>query len=295
MTSVATWWAGARPRTLPAAFAPVLIGTALAGTQWIPVRAFLALIVAIALQIGVNYANDYSDGIRGTDENRVGPVRLVGQGLADPASVRRAAFLSFGVAAIAGVVLVALSGRWWLLVVGGAAIAAAWFYTGGSRPYGYAGWGELFVFVFFGLVPVLGTMYVQTGAIDLTAVFASIGIGLLICAILVTNNLRDIPSDSAAGKRTLAVRLGDAKTRRLYVAMITGAFVVVLAIAAAIGPWGLLGLVALPWAWRPMGIVLRGTRGPGLVPALVGTGRLVTAYAITLSLGLSLGPILAST
>lgn len=280
------WWAGARPRTLPAALAPVLIGTALAGAEWIPIRAALALIVALALQIGVNYANDYSDGIRGTDEQRVGPIRLVGQGIAEPSKVRNAAFLCFGIAALSGLTLVAVSGYWWLLLIGAASIAAAWFYTGGSRPYGYAGWGEVFVFFFFGLVPVLGTMYVQVGSINVTAVLASIGIGVLICAILVTNNLRDIPSDTESGKKTLAVRLGDARTRAFFATLLIGAFVMVVGMAFSSGPWALLGLVALPWAWRPWRTVMRGTKGPGLIPALVATGQLVTIYAIALSVGL---------
>ncbi len=284
--TLSQWWAGARPRTLPAALAPVVIGTALAGTGWIPLRAALALIVALALQIGVNYANDYSDGIRGTDERRVGPIRLVGQGIAQPSKVRNAAFVCFGIAALSGLTLVALSGYWWLLLVGAASIAAAWFYTGGSRPYGYAGWGEVFVFVFFGLVPVLGTMYVQVGSINVTAVLASIGIGVLICAILVTNNLRDIPSDTESGKRTLAVRLGDSRTRAFFAALLAVAFAMIVAMAFTAGPWVLLGLVALPWAWRPWRIVMSRTRGPGLIPALVATGQLVSVYAIALSLGL---------
>jgi len=291
MTTAAQWWGGARPRTLPAAIAPVLIGTALAGADWIPLRALLALVVALALQVGVNYANDYSDGIRGTDAERVGPIRLVGQGLATPTSVRNAAFGSFGVAAVAGLALVTISGYWWLLAVGAASIAAAWFYTGGKRPYGYVGLGEVFVFVFFGLVPVLGTMYVQVGRVDFAAVLASIGVGALICAILVTNNLRDIPTDRESGKRTLAVRLGDHRTRVLYTTLVIAAFVVIIAMSFLGGqaePWVLVGLAALPWALQPLRIVLSGTQGPGLIPALVATGRLVIVYAIALSTGLVL-------
>jgi len=291
VTSAAQWWSGSRPRTLPAAIAPVLIGTALAGADWMPLRAVLALVVALTLQVGVNYANDYSDGIRGTDAERIGPIRLVGQGIATPTSVRRAAFLSFGVAAISGVALVAISGYWWLLAVGAASIAAAWFYTGGKRPYGYAGLGEVFVFIFFGLVPVLGTMYVQVGRVDLAAIWASIGVGALICAILVTNNLRDIPTDRESGKRTLAVRLGDARTRTLYASLVIAAFVVLVPmslITDEAGPGALLGLAALPWALGPLRIVLSGTEGPGLIPALAASGRLVIIYAGALSLGLSL-------
>lgn len=285
MTAPGLWWAGARPKTLPAAVSPVLVGTALAGASWIPLRAILALIVALALQVGVNYANDYSDGVRGTDGSRVGPVRLVGQGLAPANRVRNAAFTSFAVAALAGLTLVSVSGYWWLLIVGAASIAAAWLYTGGPRPYGYAGFGESFVFVFFGLVPVLGTLYVQTGGIDGTAVFAAVGVGALACAILVTNNLRDIPTDARVGKRTLAVRLGDRRTRRLYVLLIVVAFTMV-ALMAITSAWILLGLLAVPWAISPLRVVIAGAIGPELVPALVSTGRLVIAYALALSLGL---------
>lgn len=285
MTAPALWIAGARPKTLPAAIAPVLVGTALAGANWLPLRALLALVVALSLQIGVNYANDYSDGIRGTDHARVGPVRLVGQGLAPAHRVRTAAFAFFGLAAVAGLVLVALSGHWWLLLIGAASIAAAWLYTGGPRPYGYAGLGEVFVFVFFGLVPVLGSLYVQTGSIDANAVLASVGVGALACAILVTNNLRDIPTDAQVGKRTLAVRLGDRRTRGLYVTLIAVAFVVVVAMAFG-SAWVLLGLVAAAWAVRPVRVVVSGASGPGLIPALVSTGHLVIAYALAVSVGL---------
>ena len=279
------WLAGARPRTLPAAISPVLVGTALAGASWIPLRAGLALIVALALQVGVNYANDYSDGVRGTDRSRVGPVRLVGQGLAPANRVRNAAFTSFAVAALAGLILVSVSGYWWLLIIGAASIAAAWLYTGGPRPYGYAGFGELFVFVFFGLVPVLGTLYVQTGGIDGTAVFAAVGVGALACAILVTNNLRDIPTDTRVDKKTLAVRIGDRRTRHLYVTLIVVAFAMVVLMAIS-SVWTLLGLLAVPWAISPLRVVAAGAIGPALVPALVSTGRLVIAYALAVCLGL---------
>ena len=291
MTTAAQWWVGARPRTLPAAVAPVVIGTALAGADWIPARACLALIVALALQIGVNYANDYSDGIRGTDADRMGPLRLVGQGITAPHAVRNAAFASFLIAVLTGLLLVALSGFWWLLIVGAASIGAAWFYTGGSRPYGYAGWGEVFVFVFFGLVPVLGTLYVQTGTVTAAAIAASAGIGALTSAILVTNNLRDIPTDRSSGKLTLAVRLGDSKTRVLYVVLIVIAFVSVVMVAlvnSGEGLWPLLGLAALPWAVPPLRVVTSGAVGPGLIAALVATGRLAIAYCVALSAGLIL-------
>ena len=293
MSSPALWIAGARPRTLPAAIAPVLVGTALVGSAWIPTRAALALVVALALQVGVNYANDYSDGVKGTDRSRVGPVRLVGQGLATPRAVRNAAIGCFLIAAIVGFVLVALTAQWWLLAVGASAIAAAWLYTGGPRPYGYAGLGEVFVFVYFGLVPVLGTVYVQTGSVDGAAVVAAMSVGALATAILVTNNLRDIPTDLEAGKRTLAVRLGDQTTRVLYVVLICAAFAGVAAVAWFATPWALLGLASIPWAIGPIRIVAGGAIGRDLVPALSGTGVLVAVYAISLSLGLVIGLVLS--
>ena len=210
MTTPAQWVAGARPRTLPAAVAPVLAGTGVAAYDGDAVwwKALLALVVSLALQVGVNYANDYSDGIRGTDADRVGPMRLVGSGVATPGSVKAAALAAFGVAAVAGLVLAA-STAWWLVIVGAVSVAAAWFYTGGSKPYGYLGLGEVMVFVFFGLVAVLGTQYVQAERVTLVGLYAACGIGALACAILVANNLRDIPTDQVAGKMTLAVRLGD--------------------------------------------------------------------------------------
>jgi len=293
VSSPALWIAGARPRTLPAAIAPVLVGTALVGSAWIPTRAALALVVALALQVGVNYANDYSDGVKGTDRSRVGPVRLVGQGLATPRAVRNAAIGCFLIAAIVGFVLVALTAQWWLLAVGASAIAAAWLYTGGPRPYGYAGLGEVFVFVYFGLVPVLGTVYVQTGSVDGAAVVAAMSVGALATAILVTNNLRDIPTDLEAGKRTLAVRLGDQTTRVLYVVLICAAFAGVAAVAWFATPWALLGLASIPWAIGPIRIVAGGAIGRDLVPALSGTGVLVAVYAISLSLGLVIGLVLS--
>jgi 1,4-dihydroxy-2-naphthoate octaprenyltransferase len=302
VTTPAQWLAGARPRTLPAALAPVLVGTAVAmwdgGAVWD--RALLALVVALALQVGVNYANDYSDGVRGTDAQRVGPVRLVGQGLAAPAAVKRAALLSFGVAALAGLALVVLSGVWWLLLVGAAAILAAWTYTGGPRPYGYAGLGEVFVFVFFGLVAVCGTAVVQVGFISGLAVACGVGVGALSCAILVVNNLRDIPGDTTAGKNTLAVRLGDARTRTLYAALVGVALAVpaALGIVGSIAPqaWpaaGILGLGALALAVQPLRAVRIGASGPSLVPVLGATGRLLLGYGLLLSLGIAIGALTA--
>jgi 1,4-dihydroxy-2-naphthoate octaprenyltransferase len=294
VTSIREWVSGSRPRTLPAAVAPVLVGTALAGGDWKPIRALLALTVAVSLQIGVNYANDYSDGIRGTDTQRVGPVRLVGQGRAKPHVVRAAAFGAFAVAAVTGLVLVTLTSHWWLLLIGLASIAAAWLYTGGPRPYGYFGLGEVFVFIFFGLVPVLGTMYVQTDRISVAAVLAAVGVGSLACAILVTNNLRDIDTDAATNKMTLAVRLGDRRTRHLYLALIAAAFAVAPALALFGYPTALIALVAGIRATRPVRLVGGGATGRELIPALVATGQLLIVYAIALSFGIVLPVVFGS-
>jgi 1,4-dihydroxy-2-naphthoate polyprenyltransferase len=288
VTTVGQWIEGARPRTLPAAIAPVLVGTgaAAAADGFRPGRALLALVVALALQVAVNYANDYSDGIRGTDAQRVGPLRLVGSGVSTPAAVKRAALAAFAVAAVAGLVLAAIT-TWWLLAVGAAAMLAAWFYTGGSRPYGYRALGEISVFVFFGLVATLGTTYVQAERITAAAIGGAIACGALACAILVVNNLRDIPTDGATGKRTLAVVLGDRRTRGLYLALLAVPFVVALALAPGM-PWTLLALAAAPLAARPARTTAGGGRGRDLVPALRDTGRLQLAYAILLTLGLAL-------
>ena len=282
MASIGEWVGGARPRTLPAAIAPVAVGAglgawALAFDGW---RVLLALVVAVALQVGVNYANDYSDGIRGTDEKRVGPVRLVGQGLAAPRAVKRAAWASFAVAAVAGLALVVLTGEWWLLLVGVASVAAAWLYTGGPRPYGYAGLGEVFVFVFFGLVPVVFTAYVQILTITVSAVVGGIGVGLLSCAILITNNLRDIPGDTVAGKRTLAVRIGDRATRVLYAAVVATGLIAAVVLAATTSWWVALTALTGVLAIGPVRVVLGGARGPALIPALKATGLLLLAYGL---------------
>ena len=285
------WLEGARPRTLPAAVVPVLVGTAAAadpdvgwdrGIIWW--RFAMALVVALALQVGTNYANDYSDGIRGTDDERVGPLRLVGSGLVRPHAVRNAAFLSFAVAGLAGLALTVAVGPE-LLVVGAASIAAGWFYTGGSHPYGYLGFGELFVFVFFGLVATAGSTYVQIEELIWVAIVLGCGVGSLACALLVTNNLRDIPSDSEVGKRTLAVRLGDRWTRVLYVGLLVAAFVA-LAIVALSRPWALLGFVALPLAVPPARAVASGADGPALIPVLAATGRLQLGYGVLTAIGL---------
>ena len=256
------WIAGARPRTLPAAVAPVLAGTAIAlwedeAVWW---KALLALAVSLLLQIGVNYANDYSDGIRGTDDDRVGPLRLVGSGVATPRAVKTAAFAALGAAALVGLVLAATT-AWWLVGVGLLCILAAWFYTGGKRPYGYLGLGEVMVFVFFGLVAVLGTTYVQTESFELPALYAAIGVGAFACAILVANNLRDIPTDRVSGKRTLAVALGDERTRLLYGLLDRRAVVALVGVALTTTWWAVLALAAAPPAVRALTLVL-GERPP---------------------------------
>ncbi|HEY1616203.1 MAG TPA: 1,4-dihydroxy-2-naphthoate polyprenyltransferase [Streptosporangiaceae bacterium] len=288
MAAVRDWVTGARPRTLPAAIVPVVVGSGVAAgyssfSAW---RAVAALVVSLALQVGVNYANDYSDGIRGTDATRVGPVRLTASGLARPRQVLAAALASFAVAGVVGLVLAAMT-SWWLLAVGAAAVAAAWFYTGGSRPYGYRGLGEVSVFVFFGLVAVAGTAYVQMRTLDWLAVAAAAPVGLLACALLVINNLRDIPTDAQTGKQTLAVRLGDTRTRALY----TGCMLIPFCVAAALAPVAPLCLVALaavPLAVGPVRKVRQGATGRGLIPALGQTGRLQLAFGVLLTLGLAI-------
>ena len=290
MATASQWIGGSRPRTLPAAFAPVIVGTGLAvsAKSFNGGAALLALIVAVALQVGVNYSNDYSDGIRGTDEARVGPVRLVGQGLAPAGEVKRAAFLSFAVAMLAGLGLVLLTQKWWLLLVGLACVAAAWLYTGGKHPYGYLGLGEIFVFVFFGLVPVVGTFYVQALTVTTSSVIAACGVGFLSCAILVTNNLRDIPGDTVSGKRTLAVRLGESRTRALYLALVIGAAICVIVLTVTYSRSAVLALASFALAVTPVRIVMSGARGRDLIAALKGTGTLVLVYGIVLGLGLAL-------
>jgi 1,4-dihydroxy-2-naphthoate octaprenyltransferase len=273
MATPAQWLEGARPRTLPAAVAPVLAGTGVAAHLGSAVwwKAALALVVSLALQVGVNYANDYSDGIRGTDEERVGPLRLVGSKVASPRAVKAAAFASFGVAAAVGLVLAATT-AWWLVAVGAVCVLAAWYYTGGSRPYGYSGLGEVMVFVFFGLVAVVGTTYVQTETWSLDAVYAAVGVGALASAILVANNLRDIPTDAEVGKRTLAVVLGDKRTRLLYATLLDVPVVAVVVLAFTATPWVLLALVAYVTGSRAAKLVVEGAQGRDLVPVLQLTG-----------------------
>jgi 1,4-dihydroxy-2-naphthoate octaprenyltransferase len=288
MATPAQWLEGARPRTLPAAIAPVAAGTgaAAAADGFAPGRALLALLVAVALQVGVNYANDYSDGVRGTDADRVGPLRLVGSGVASPGAVKRAALIAFAVGAVAGLAL-ALLVAWWLVLVGVACLLGAWFYTGGRSPYGYRGLGEVSVFLFFGLTATVGTTYVQAERITAASVLAGVGCGALACAILVANNLRDIPTDEAAGKRTLAVRLGDRRTRLLYVGLVFAAYAVVVLIALQ----HLVVLVALGTALpavRPTLGVIYGATGRDLVPVLKETGLLLLVYGVALGVTLSL-------
>ncbi len=282
------WVLGARPRTLPAAVVPVLVGTAVASSQggivvW---RAVAAMIVSVAIQVATNYANDYSDGVRGTDEVRVGPVRLVAGGLAPAKAVKRAAFAAFGVAGLFGLALAVAVGPE-LVVVGAASLAAGWFYTGGSRPYGYVGLGEVAVFVFFGVVATVGSAYVHLEHVSGLAVLASVPIGLLATALLVVNNLRDIPTDAAAGKKTLAVRLGDRSTRVLYVGCVAGAFAVLPPIALA-RPAALLSFVTLVLAQRPVKAVLGGVSGRDLIGVLVATGQVQLAFGLMLALGIAL-------
>ena len=290
MATASDWIEGARVRTLPAAVAPVLAGTGAAAhadglVVW---KALVALVVSLALQVGVNYANDYSDGIRGTDDDRVGPLRLVGSGVASPAAVKRAALLCLGLGALAGLVLAATSG-WELLGIGALAILAAWFYTGGASPYGYRGLGEVSVFVFFGLVAVMGTTYVQLGSLTLASLLAGIGVGALACAILVANNLRDIPTDVRTGKRTLAVMLGDARSRTFFGLLVLVALGSLLVIAAVIEAWALLGAAGI-WlaiaAWRT---VRSGTSGRDLIPVLRDIGLAELVYALGLFAGLVIG------
>lgn len=289
MATAAQWIEGARPRTLPNAVAPVIAGTGAAAWLGSAVwwKAALALAVALAFVIGVNYANDYSDGIRGTDDDRAGPLRLVGSKLAAPRSVLTAAVASLTAGAVAGLAL-ALSSAPWLVGVGAACMAGAWLYTGGSRPYGYAGFGEVAVFVFFGLVAVLGTQYTQALRIDRVGVMLAVATGALSSAVLVANNLRDIPTDRIAGKMTLAVRLGDRRTRLLYQSLlgVAGALTLVLMTAT---PWCAAGFLATPLALRATGPVRTGGGGRDLIPVLRDTGLAMLVWAVAVSAALAFG------
>ena len=287
MATVAQWVEGARPRTLPNAVAPVIAGTGAAAWLGSAVwwKALLALAVSLALIVGVNYANDYSDGIRGTDDERAGPMRLVGSKLAAPRAVRTAAMLSLGIGAVAGLVLALVSAPW-LIALGAVCIAGAWLYTGGSKPYGYAGLGEVAVFVFFGLVAVLGTQYTQALRVDWVGLGLAVAIGAMSSAVLVANNLRDIPTDRVAGKMTLAVRLGDPRTRLLYQALLAVAGVLTLALMAAT-PWCAAGLIAIPLALRAAGPVRGGAGGRDLIPVLRDTGLTMLVWALAVAAALA--------
>ncbi|MDO5067068.1 MAG: 1,4-dihydroxy-2-naphthoate polyprenyltransferase [Propionibacteriaceae bacterium] len=296
MMKPSIWVAGARPRTLPAAAAPVLAGVAaglgsgLTAQPWrLLLIPSLCAIVGLALQVGVNYANDYSDGIRGTDDVRVGPARLTASGLARPEAVRNAAFISFAVAAVTGLLIVAISGTWWLLGVGAAAILAAWYYTGGRRPYGYLGLGELMVFIFFGLVATVGTAFVTFDAVPPATWAAATGVGALASALLVVNNLRDLAADAKVGKRTLATRIGDRGTRWFFVALLATGFISTLAFAALTTPWALLGLLGFILVLAPVARLLAGAVGRDLIEMLQATSLTELALAFGLLIGVAVG------
>ncbi|WP_368267185.1 1,4-dihydroxy-2-naphthoate polyprenyltransferase [Corynebacterium ulcerans] len=284
----ADWKEGARPHTWANAFAPVIIGSGAAaqahGFSWW--RALLALVVAWALIVGVNYANDYSDGIRGTDDDRTGPLRLTGSGLAQPASVKRAAFLAFGVAAIAGIAL-SLASAWWLIAVGALCILGAWFYTGGKNPYGYRGLGEVSVFVFFGLVAVMGTQFTQLGRITWVGFGCAVAVGAMSAGVNLVNNLRDIPTDSVAGKTTLAVILGENATRRLYCLLVSIPFAVSLGFFL-ISPWAGIGIIALPLAIKAAIPVVKGHQAKELIPVLGATGKAMVVWSVATALALAI-------
>ena len=291
MTSANEWWLGARPRTLPAAVVPVLIGTAVAYDQasdfvvaeWLP-RAALALVVSLALQVGVNYANDYSDGVRGTDEDRAGPMRLVASRRATPRAVKVAAFTAFGAACVAGLVLAALT-TWWLIALGVVCVVAGWTYTGGPRPYGYVGLGEVFVFVFFGLVATIGTTYVVIESVSVLAVCSGVLAGLLAVALLMVNNIRDIDGDARSGKQTLAVRLGVKRSKNLFVLIYVAAlFAVLLAATQSLG--ALLGCAGLLAALPAITTVRDATTAPRLIAALGMTARTQLVVGVCYALGL---------
>ena len=280
------WVVGSRPRTLPAAVVPVMVGAACASADspvwW---RVSLALLVSLALQVGVNYANDYSDGIKGTDNDRVGPLRLVGSGVASASSVKRAAFIALGIAGVTGLSL-AMMTTLWLLVVGVCAIVAAWTYTGGPRPYGYAGLGEVFVFVFFGVVATVGTQYVVSETLTTAGWIASIAVGTYACALLVVNNLRDIPGDTEVGKRTLAVKMGDARTRQFFGALIVLAAVSIVWVGVITTPFAMFGLVGVIATRPALNDIAKGSKGKALIPVLGAVGRAQLILAITFTAGI---------
>jgi len=282
------WIQGARPKTLPAAIAPVVVGSACAHLEnsmqnnWL--NSVFALIVSLALQVAVNFANDYSDGIRGTDKDRVGPLRLVGSGAKKPADVKKATFLAFGVAAVFGFVLAATT-SWWLLLVGVLCFLAGWFYTGGKHPYGYLGFGEVFVFIFFGVVATMGTTFVINQQLTLVSFLASVVVGCLACALLAVNNLRDIAGDATSNKRTLAVRIGESGARKFYILLFIVAGCSVVSIAL-LHPAAMIAMLGLAAAIKPIRRVYSGATGADLINVLVMTGRVQILVAIALSVGL---------
>ena len=280
------WVLGSRPRTLPAAVVPVMVGAACASADspvwW---RVSLALLVSLALQVGVNYANDYSDGIKGTDAERVGPLRLVGSGVASASSVKKAAFIAFGVAGVAGLSLAFMT-TFWLLLVGACAIVAAWTYTGGPRPYGYAGLGEVFVFVFFGIVATVGTQYVMSESFTAAGWVASIAVGAYACALLVVNNLRDIPGDTEVGKRTLAVKMGDARTRQFFAVLVVLATASIVWVGVITQPVAMAGLVGVVATRPALNDIARGLKGKSLIPVLGAVGRAQLILAVTFTAGI---------
>jgi 1,4-dihydroxy-2-naphthoate octaprenyltransferase len=286
--SINLWIQGARPKTLPAAIAPVVVGAACAqlesSTQNNWLNAVFALVVSLALQVAVNYANDYSDGIRGTDKNRVGPLRLVGSGAKKPADVKKATFLAFGVAAVFGFVLAATT-TWWLLLIGVFCFLAGWFYTGGKHPYGYLGFGEVFVFVFFGVVATMGTTFVINEQLTLVSFLASVVVGCLACALLAVNNLRDIAGDKISNKKTLAVRIGESGARKFYISLFIAAGFAVILIALSYSA-ALIAMLGLAVAVKPIKRVYAGATGADLIDVLVITGRVQILVAISLSVGL---------
>lgn len=286
--SINLWIQGARPKTLPAAIAPVVVGAACAqlesSTQNNWLNAVFALVVSLALQVAVNYANDYSDGIRGTDKNRVGPLRLVGSGAKKPADVKKATILAFGVAAVFGFVLAATT-TWWLLLIGVFCFLAGWFYTGGKHPYGYLGFGEVFVFIFFGVVATMGTTFVINEQLTLVSFLASVAVGCLACALLAVNNLRDIAGDQISNKKTLAVRIGESGARKFYISLFIVAGFAVILIALSYSA-ALIAMLGLAVAVKPIKRVYAGATGADLIDVLVMTGRVQILVAISLSVGL---------
>jgi 1,4-dihydroxy-2-naphthoate polyprenyltransferase len=280
------WVLGSRPKTLPAAVVPVMVGAASASADspvwW---RVSLALLVSLALQVGVNYANDYSDGIKGTDADRVGPLRLVGSGIASASSVKNAAYIAFGVAGLAGLSLAFMT-TFWLLLVGACAIVAAWTYTGGPRPYGYAGLGEVFVFVFFGVVATVGTQYVMSETFTAAGWIASIAVGAYACALLVVNNLRDIPGDTEVGKRTLAVKMGDVRTRQFFAALVVLATASIVWVGVITQPFAMAGLVGVIATRPALNDIAKGLKGRDLIPVLGAVGRAQMILAVTFTAGI---------